>query len=142
MRKPIQIQAVQVDVPLPTQRGTAQDIQLFALCDDGTLWSRLVNQGDTGWERIESIPQGKNEPATDKPAQAGKRWETEDDQQLVALWHQERLACAQIAEKVHRTPGAIISRLVHLDIFDDRDAVRDADKARQALLTTSKDQDA
>lgn len=132
MRKPIQIQAVQVDVPLPGQRGTAQDIQLFALCDDGTFWSRLVNQGDTGWERIESIPQDKNEPATEKPAQAGKRWEEEDDLQLMQLWHRERMTCAQIAEQVRRTEGAIVSRLAHLDVFEDRDAVREADRARKA----------
>jgi len=33
---------------------------LFALCDDGSLWTRIIYQHDK-WHRVDDIPQDKDE---------------------------------------------------------------------------------
>lgn len=34
-------------------------LQVFALCDDGTLWNRFegITEGDADWHRIPPVPQ-------------------------------------------------------------------------------------
>lgn len=52
MRKIIQI--------VVTQETKREKGALFALCDDGSLWARILFQ-DNRWYRINSIPQDKEE---------------------------------------------------------------------------------
>lgn len=43
------------------------DFQLFALCEDGTLWKHNENyQGYESWKRIKSIPQPSEEAQLSK----------------------------------------------------------------------------
>ena len=133
MRKPIQFQTIAVNPPPIDQRATSAEIRLFVLCNDGTLWTRQLHHAQAQWQRLPDIEQ---EPLlsthiTPPPAQAGKRWEALDDQLLLSLWHDEHLDCTEIARRLQRTFGAIVSRLVHLKDFANSDELRAANRRRQ-----------
>lgn len=128
MRKPIQFQTIAI-----TPSPSSPEIQLLVLCNDGTLWTRQFHHEPAQWQRLPDIEQ---EPSLSTqlrqlPAQAGKRWEILDDQQLMAFWHAENLDCAEIARRMQRSFGAIVSRLVHLRVFANSDELRAANRLRQ-----------
>ncbi|WP_277962597.1 hypothetical protein [Pseudomonas sp. RIT-To-2] len=106
---------------------------LVALCDDGSVWQRSVDAPEAPWARLPGIPADTEaDTATPKPANTGQRWDAEHDEYVVDLWVHEKKLCAEIAQLMQRTEGAILARLAHLHVFPDRDAAREADKARRA----------
>lgn len=133
MRKIIQIQVLPADAESASNR-------LCALCADGSLW--LWNaQATEGWQPLPPIPSAPPDTVADtagKPAQAGARWTPEDDTQLAQLWYEAQLDIAGIAEKVQRSEGAIVSRLVRLDVFANSDEVRAANRLRRKTSEKSK----
>lgn len=133
MRKPIQFQTIAVNASPSDYRPSAQEAQLIVLCNDGTLWTRKLHSEPAQWQRLPNIAQEPNfsTSPSQPPTQAGKRWETGDDQQLLAFWHEENLDCAEIARRLQRTFGAIVSRLVHLRVFANSDELRAANRRRQ-----------
>ena len=63
------------------------------------------------------------EPASGAPPNAGKAWSAEDDRLLSHLFD-SGLAFQAMAEKFHRTEGAIIARLVRIGKVSDRETAR------------------
>lgn len=114
------------------QMNSGNQAALVALCDDGTVWQRSLEAPEHLWVRLPDIPlDAEAETDNPKPANTGQRWESEHDEHLVILWHQQKKCCAEIGELMQRTEGAILSRLAHLDIFPDRESAREADKVRR-----------
>jgi hypothetical protein len=101
---------------------------LVALCDDGSVWQRTVEAPELPWLKLPDIP---SDTDTAKPANTGQKWDADDDEYVVDLWVHEKKLCAEIAELMQRTEGAILSRLAYLQVFADREAAREADKARR-----------
>ncbi|KAB0331026.1 hypothetical protein LSO07_17630 [Janthinobacterium sp. PLB04] len=54
-RKVIQIAPVQRPIIDQVYRVESVDVQVFALCDDGTMWSRRT--GQDVWLEIQNVPQ-------------------------------------------------------------------------------------
>lgn len=133
MRRPIQFQTIAVNPSPSDQHATCAELQLIALCNDGSLWKLKCHNEPAQWQRLPDIEQECSPlpHPTPVPSQAGKRWEAQDDQQLLALWHQEHLDCTEIARRLQRTFGAIVSRLVHLRVFANSDELRAANRRRQ-----------
>jgi hypothetical protein len=57
-RKIIQIQALRFE-GTPAYEGAepSQETELIALCDDGSVWTRINTNSGTPWVRVEDIPQ-------------------------------------------------------------------------------------
>ncbi|GGJ93514.1 hypothetical protein [Pseudomonas matsuisoli] len=129
MRKIIQIQ------PLPASPNGASLIGVCALCDDGRIWLHDTGE-ESAWRCLPEIPGPTSAAsASEKPPQAGKRWLPEDDEQLATLWCQQRFDVERIAKQMQRSDGAIVSRLVRLDFYGDRDEVREENQRRRRTAT-------
>jgi hypothetical protein len=57
----------------------------------------------------------------------GKSWESSDDEQLIKLYNEDQKDILQIAIIFKRTPGGILSRLIKLNIIEDRKLARGYD---------------
>ena len=64
----------------------------------------------------------------------GKAWATADDAALKNAWTAEGSATAAVlGERFGRGEGAILARLVHLGLFEDRERAHEANAARAAV---------
>lgn len=69
-----------------------------------------------------------------RPAMHGKAWATADDAALKNAWTAEGSATAAVlGERFGRGEGAILARLVHLGLFEDRERAHEANAARAAV---------
>jgi|GEM_PF-5755588 len=68
-------------------------------------------------------------------SRAGERWSIAEDNRLSALWETSpTVSTSSLAEKLGRSPIAIIARLVRLGFFSDQQAAMRADNSRQEAL--------
>jgi len=68
-------------------------------------------------------------------SRAGERWSIAEDNRLTALWETSpTVSTASLAEKLGRSPTAIIARLVRLGFFSDLHAAMQADNNRLEAL--------
>lgn len=58
------------------------------------------------------------EKPTARPERQGKRWTEEEDASLVEAFQVEEQPIAAISKQLQRSPSAIVSRLLHLEIVD------------------------
>lgn len=64
-------------------------------------------------------------------AMHGSAWSNTDDQALQRAWESAEMpSAATLADRFGRSKGAIIARLVHVGLYADRDAARQADQER------------
>ena len=61
------------------------------------------------------------EPAAEaKPERHGKRWNPEEDQQLLDAFLNDKMDVRELAAHLERSPSSIASRLLHLDAVEVR----------------------
>jgi hypothetical protein len=63
----------------PIQIAVTPDHELYALCDDGTIWVH----GTSGWDEVEAIPREPGEPMAPEVIPAPSMWPPES---LLGLW--------------------------------------------------------
>ncbi len=56
-RKIIQIQALRFEGVADEDSKLPQETELIALCDDGSVWTRLTTDPSSYWVRVDDIPQ-------------------------------------------------------------------------------------
>jgi hypothetical protein len=105
-----------------------RDGAVVATLQLGELWDLLDAVGLLFDGAVGTPPTAA--PAKDRPPQAGARWTPADDDALAEAWA-EGATIAELAADCDRTTGAIVARLVHLDLCADRDAARDEDRRRR-----------
>ncbi|NHR06520.1 hypothetical protein HA052_15110, partial [Chromobacterium haemolyticum] len=62
------------------------------------------------------------------------RWTIAEDNRLALLWEASPAPVRQLSEKLGRSPLAIVSRLVHLGLYEHQQAAMQADNARMQTL--------
>lgn len=67
-------------------------------------------------------------------ARQGQRWTIAEDNRLALLWEASPAPVRQLSEKLGRSPLAIVSRLVHLGLYEQQQAAMQADNARMQAL--------
>jgi len=69
---------------------------------------------------------------------AGKKWSVDEEAEMLRLWQTYLMSADSIAAELERTEGAIIARLVHLDIYPDRESAREEDERRRSAIALSR----
>lgn len=99
----------------------------------------LILQRLTRWERLcASHLDPKDSDSPSPPVAAGKKWSVDEEAEMLRLWQTYLMSADSIAAELERTEGAIIARLVHLDIYPDRESAREEDERRRSAIALSR----